>query len=392
MSKATRPAFPAAPLSPFIEQGIAVQRLSRDLATAAARLSENEARFLVDYYYICQDDRMRFLGQVRAMTQSQESTMVLDWLGAQAEVMEGQVKRALDKYTDAHPIGTWIKSLYGFGPVLAAGIIAHIDIEKAPTAGHIWSYAGLVDGKEWISSADAARWVKENGLDVELAARTFNRNPANLRAMASQDREGEDIEMTAKSLAAAIARRPWNAALKKLCFKIGECMVKFAGNEQCFYGHVFRDRRLYEWENNLNGVLAQKAANDGDKYSTSTESYAWVKGMYHPDDIRALRKKLDTEGAIPPDELKKIRRKAGEGVPMLPPAQIHARARRYAVKLFLSHLHTVWYETHFQRRPPNPFVIEHMGHVHYIQVPNYESPYVGQMPSAVFQVRRNRTQ
>jgi hypothetical protein len=323
--------------SQYLEAGIAVQRLTRDLANGAKRMSPNEARFLVDYYYICQDDRMRFLAQVRAMSASEESTMVLDWLGSQATTMEGQVKRALDKYTDEHPVGAWIKSLYGFGPVLAAGLVAHIDIEKAPTAGHIWSYAGLIPGQKW--------------------------------------NKGE--------------KRPWNAELKKLCFKIGECMVKFAGNEECFYGHIFRDRRQFEWDNNLNGRLSHQATLDKDKYSNSAESYAWVNGMYHPDDVHRLRTELDSEGSIPLDQLKKIKRKAGEGVPMLPPAQIHARARRYAVKLFLSHLHTVWYEMHFKCRPPNPFVIEHLGHAHYIQVPNYTSPFTGTQPGMVFKVKKD---
>lgn len=306
--------------SPYIEQGVAVQRLTRDLAKMAGKLSPTEARFLVDYYYICQDDRMRFKNQVRALDGSEEPNMVLDWLGEQSSVMENQIKRALDKYTDEHPIGSWIKSLYGFGPVLAAGFIAHIDIEQAPTAGHIWSYAGLVPGQLW-----------EKG-----------------------------------------QKRPWNAELKKLCFKAGECMVKFAAHDDCHYGHMYRDRKNLEWQRNLDGSHAQQAERDKDKYSANTESYGWVRGMFDPTDVRQL---MLAEGSLPLDKLKKIKRKAGEGVPMLPPAQIHARARRYAVKMFLSHLHEVWYETHFKRRVPNPFVIEHMGHAHRITVPNYTSPY-----------------
>lgn len=356
--------------SPYIEQGAAVQRLSRDLANMAKQLSASEARFLVDYYYICQDDRMRFLNQVRAMNQSNESNMVLDWLGEQASVMENQVKRALDKYTDGHPVGSWIKSLYGFGPVLSAGFIAHIDITKAPTAGHIWSYAGLTNGVEWVSAADAAAWVKQNGLDVEAAARYFNRNLESMRRMATQNSEGEESPVTAKSLAAAISRRPWNAELKKLCFKAGECMVKFAAHEDCHYGHMFRERKSLEWDRNLSGHYASQV--NEDTYSKSTESYAWAVGCYASFDVAEL---LRTEGSLPLDKLKKIRRPAGEGTPMLPPAHIHARARRYAVKMFLSHLHEVWYETHFKRRVPNPFVIEHLGHAHRIKVPNYTSPY-----------------
>ena len=55
----------------------------------------------------------------------------------------------------------------------------------------------------------------------------------------------------------------------------------------------------------------------------------------------------------------------------LPPAHIHARAERYATKLFLAHWHHVAYESHFGTPPPKPYVIEHMGHAHYIAPPNW---------------------
>jgi hypothetical protein len=48
----------------------------------------------------------------------------------------------------------------------------------------------------------------------------------------------------------------------------------------------------------------------------------------------------------------------------LPPGQIDARARRYAVKLFLSHLHEVWYKAHFGKAPPLPYPIAILGHAH----------------------------
>src|SRR5258708_8365225 len=56
---------------------------------------------------------------------------------------------------------------------------------------------------------------------------------------------------------------------------------------------------------------------------------------------------------------------------MLRPAHIHARARRYAVRMFLSHLHQVWYEIEYGRPAPRPYAVEHLGHVHVIKPPNW---------------------
>ena len=53
----------------------------------------------------------------------------------------------------------------------------------------------------------------------------------------------------------------------------------------------------------------------------------------------------------------------------LPPAHIHARAKRYAVKLFLSHLHEVWFKHEFKVAPPLPYPITLPEHSHKIEVP-----------------------
>src|SRR6185312_11642646 len=99
-------------------------------------MSPDEARYLVDAYYLMQENRKRSDNQVRSM--EAEPHTVIAWLAENSDMLEGQIKRALDKYTDAHVVGQWMKSIHGIGPVIAAGLMAHIDINKAPTVGHIW--------------------------------------------------------------------------------------------------------------------------------------------------------------------------------------------------------------------------------------------------------------
>jgi hypothetical protein len=265
-----------------------VQRLTRDMNKAAAKLSDDEARYLVDYYYICQDDRKRANNQTRALSESGEPNAVVSWLAVQSETLESQIKRALDTYTDEHPIGRWLKSNYGIGPVIAAGLLAHIDITRAVTAGHIWRYAGLDPTQKW-----------EKG-----------------------------------------QKRPWNAQLKTLCWKVGQSFMKFSNAEECHYGRIYRERKQYELERNEAGGNAQTAAEAVTRVSKSTDAYK------------------------------------AYSIGKLPPAQIDARARRYAVKLFLSHLHEVWYRYEHGTNPPKPYVLEHGGHAHYIPpfVPFAEQP------------------
>lgn len=261
-----------------------LKRLTKDLAKAATTLSPNEARFLVDNYYMMQKNRIAASHQMRTLDKNNEPHAVIDWLETQSEMLENQIKRALDKWTDNQPVGVWAKSICGIGPVIAAGLLAHIDIEHSPTAGHIWSFAGLNPDRKW--------------------------------------EKGE--------------KRPFNASLKTLCaFKLGESFVKVQSNDNDIYGRVFAMRKKQELDDNE--ALKFKALADERKENVkkSTDAYKSYK------------------------------------VGKLPPAHIHARARRYAVKLFLAHYHMVSYYQHYQKLPPFPYVFSHLeGHIHFIAPPH----------------------
>lgn len=266
-----------------------IQRLTRDLAKAASTLSDDEVRFLVDNYYQMQDNRIRADGQIRSIERadSEEPHAVLSWLSDQSGDLENQIKRALGKYVDGHPVGPWMLGVYGIGPVISAGLLAHIDVNRAPTAGHIWRFAGLDPTSKWSKGQ----------------------------------------------------KRPWNARLKVLCWKAGESFVKFHKNENCTYGHIWLEVKKIYTERNEAGLYAERAAKilEEKSFNKSTDAYAAYK-----------------EGR-------------------LPPAHVHAMARRYAVKIFLSHLHGEMCRRVLGTEPPKPFALEHLGHAHMIHDPQRAS-------------------
>jgi hypothetical protein len=140
-------------------------------------------------------------------------------------------------------------------------------------------------------------------------------------------------------------RRPWNASLKLLCWKTGDSFVKVSGRPNAYYGQVYRERKELEVARNLAGYFAETAAETLAKKNIRD---------------RATRETYE----------------AGR----LPDGRIDLRARRYAVKRFLSHWHEVAHWEHFGYAPPNPWVIEHGGHVHKIPVPDWEPPVQGERP------------
>jgi hypothetical protein len=56
----------------------------------------------------------------------------------------------------------------------------------------------------------------------------------------------------------------------------------------------------------------------------------------------------------------------------LPAGHIISRAKRYAVKIFISHLFSVWYEMDRGELPPKPYALSVLGHGDEIKIPNWD--------------------
>jgi hypothetical protein len=254
--------------------------LRRDLRAAAQSLTVPQVRYLVDTYYSYQKFRLSSSNQVRALTVSGEPHLAITWTGARMKEMEADVLVMLDSYTNTEPtgMGAWAKEICGIGPVISAGLVAHLDITQAPTVGHWWRFAGLDPTSKW-----------EKG-----------------------------------------KKRPWNAGLKVLCYKIGESFVKVQNRDDDVYGKLYASRKQQEQAKNLAGDFADQA-----KRAITEKKYG--------EDTSA--KKYYEQG-------------------QLPPAHIHARARRYAVKQFLADYHAECYFRHYGAPPPFPYPISILGHAH----------------------------
>lgn len=356
------------PSNEFFES---IQRLTRDLRNASITLSEREARFLVDAYYAMQRDRIRAAHQQRTLSANEEPHDVLGWLFNQRETMEKQIGRALDAYSAGKPAGQWARSITGIGPIISAGLIANIYMGKwcavchghdeddckrlqadtkrklvehtfqpvisCPTVGHIWRFAGLDPTRQWIGTVDATKLVNQHihkgshiGIeDLAALAEEIHVTPTRLL-------QGADT-ITKKNLTAVIAKRPWNGSLKRLCFLIGESFVKVSNIESDYYGKIYQQRKIYESAKNEAGDYADQAAQ-----ALATKNFG-----------------AETDA--------RKHYEAGH----LPPARIHLRSCRYAVKHFLVDLHSVMYQLEFKEQPPKPWIISHGGHTHYVPPPNW---------------------
>lgn len=277
--------------------------------------SKQVVKNLVNQYYTIQDDRIRAMNRKSSQkdNSNEESDLIFAYSIAGLKDNEEMLASWLEEYAKNDPIGQWLLSVKGIGPVLAAGIISTFDISKAQTAGAFWKYAGI---------------------DKHYAPR----------------KKGEKFT--------------YNPDARKLCWKIGEQFIKVSGYKKdkdgnimvdengnpidripdALYGHLYREKLKQIIEKNEKGGFTELAA------------------------LTLKEKKFkDNENEDKENETKKIY-ESGK----LPMAHMISMARRYAEKIFLSHLHAVWYEYANGRPAPRPFAEIYLGHVHIIEPPHKE--------------------
>ena len=289
--------------------------LRSDLKELARTMTPKQVRGLVDMYYIVQKNRCRAKAQMRELQEAGEPYAIIEWLFKNQSKLERATQGALGHFAEAHPVGRWSIAQYGIGPVISAGLIAHIDILKAPHVGHIWAFAGLTN----------ERWNKAE-------------------------------------------KRPWNAKLKRLCFIIGDCMWKFHNQPDCYYGRLMAKRKLLECERNERGDYAdqaKKALQEKD-YGDDTVAKPFMEGRYLPVRFQAGTEPktcglslAKSNGIVVQSMTGHFFAEQENGIQMLSPAHVHARAIRWTAKLFLSHWHHVQFRVTFGKEPPLPWIFEH---------------------------------
>lgn len=264
-------------------------KLNKDLKDAATLMRWDEARYLVDLYYQLQRYRLATNNQIRSA--ELEPNSLLGFFAGNFRSLEANVKAGLKAYISQFSVGQWAMSVCGIGEVLASGFLTLLDIRRAPTVGHFYSFAGISPHIHWG--------------------------------------KGE--------------KRPYCADLKTLSFKAGDCFVKFQNSPKDFYGQFYVSRKAYEVAKNERKEYAEQAEIALQRVGKTTEAYKHYK------------------------------------IGQLPPGHLHSRARRYAVKMFLSHLHHVMHVDYYDKPPQFPFpMTEWPGvHTHFVELPNWPFEFVG---------------
>jgi hypothetical protein len=315
-------------------------------AGIAGQANATEARVLVDLYYSMQEFRKSIANQIGSMDRGADAGaqhIAATFMASQVDAMESNAKAWLEAFAQTHGMWPWFKAVHGIGPVLSAGLIAHLGGRPVPpTVGHWWRYAGLDPSQQWLKADELAkRWAEAEG-DIDQRIRTLSaivgRDPATVIRDATVDfRTGETKELTRAGALKSLARIPFNRPLKTLAWKCTDQWVKLGANENAYYAVYYRNRKAQEVARNARGDRAELARKTLEAKPTHAQRAIYADGL-------------------------------------LPDGRLDLMARRATVKLFLSHLHELWYRLENDGRlPPKPFSISMQGHGHYLEPPHMDA-------------------
>lgn len=310
----------------------------------AGQANASEARVLVDLYYSLQDYRKAIDNQMRSIDNGADAGAqhaALDFMAAQIDSLEHNAKLWLETFVTAHPMWPWFAAVDGIGPILAAGLVAHLGSRPVPpTVGKWHRYAGLDPSQRWLKVDELKKlWAEQEG-DIDQRARTIaiqvGRDPNTVIRDATTDyKTGAVKALTKDSAIKSLSRIPYNRPLKTLCWKIGDQFVKLGGSQKAFYAVWYRNRKALEITRNQRG----------DRRDLAASTLATTPGH--------AQKSTYAQG-------------------LLPDGRVDLMARRATVKLFLSHLHELWYQVENNCVPPKHFAISVLHHVDYIPPPHQE--------------------
>ncbi len=247
------------------------------------------------------------------MVSDEDKKLTTKWIDGRMERMEVELKSQIEKTVPLSPIwDAWLGHIRGIGPCIGGGLLSVLDVKLASSPSAFYKICGL--------------HVDDDGLAVHRE-------------------RGVKLE--------------YNPFLKVVCWKAGESFVK-CKSDRSFYRRIY-DRVRGEIDERFVPYLAkaeaEKKATGRDKNLPMLEMHGDVIDPASP-----CRRESHGDGHLILDSNGPIEKGTGKEkkrysrIPC-PDSHRYEMAKRKTVKLFLSHLWTVWRGVEgLPIRPPYPLV------------------------------------
>lgn len=321
-----------------------IKRLTRptgDIRIAAVDMSMVEARLVLRQFLELQPAQMSTKAHYKNLVKAGHTNSVMRFVKNSTEyVRTYQYKELLDIWTEKFPEARWAKSIFGIGSIIAAGLVCHIDFNKVKSPSSITQHAGQAPNSRKVT-IEAAYALMEQSMEL------YGDTPkdTHIKWLCKQlDKDFNTFHKFCRKkgrpyhwdqIFSAIRWPSYDPTLKHICLLLGNTFIL----KKSLYQAIYRERRDH-WEipRNEAGLYKKVAAKQLKMFN-----YKPWKDPY----------KCYTAG-------------------YLPDGHINNRARKYAVKIFLSHYYSVYYYIRTGEVPYNAYAIDILSGHKKILVPNLE--------------------
>lgn len=350
------------------EEKFSIVPFTKEELKEATQLNQKSLRGLVDYYYSMQKLRCNIESKKRAKTQKYDNLdnpALFDDLNDQQHMLELKAAKILATFVKSKPLGKWVTSIKGLGPITTAGLMAHIDFNTCccpqykgkpqherpkhncsglANISNVHSFAGLNPHQVW-GKGEIRPWNARLKTTCWLIGESFKKC-FSLKKSQMDDKELRMfIYETAKADGKILSSEELSTKFTKEKIRLAKKMENM-DDPSWMYIRLYHDRIKYERINNEAGRYKEEALKKFEKYKTLNP---FLQKKYAP------QMKLLSEG-------------------ILTPKAIEERSKRFAVKFFLGHYFEVGKALITNQpieRSVKPWIIAHGGHSKYIPPPNF---------------------
>ena len=257
--------------------------------------------------------------------EAEESNLtVLNFMGVHFATLEQNYKELLRSYVSHSEVGRWLLAIQGMNPALAAGLLTYLNVDGKQYSSQFISYCGLNDNnRPYLGKIGATKIfklicdeLKTTTVTDEFVSRfsAITQWPINVLKKTAYD--GRTKTWSAEKLIAAASKYPYNAGLKSLLWKVGNCFIAQQNNPQSLYGSLFAERKAFEEQKNEAREYAEQASKIKSGLNQNDPDY-----------------RTYAAGKLPSDH-------------------ITARASRWVQKIFIAHLFEEMYRVQNGHVPP----------------------------------------
>lgn len=161
--------------------------------------SGEEVKHLVSQYFRMQEHRMAFTSQVRTLKKEGKETALLEEYAGKLQEIEKDLYKELARWVCGERLWKeFLKDVKGIGPVIAAGTLRMVDINKAQHVSSLWKFAGMdvtAEGKApRLTRGQKTTWNPQMRMLCWKIARSFLMLGSPYREVYDKRKEHEERE------------------------------------------------------------------------------------------------------------------------------------------------------------------------------------------------------